>query len=188
MTKLNDTYWIQTYSGKRFDLLNPTPDMICLTDLAKSLSNICRFNGHCEFYSVAQHSVLVSQACPKEDQFWGLLHDQSEAYYNDISSPLKSTPHFRRYKELEHKLEKIIFEKFGLFGERPTSVKVADLRVLSTEALSLLKKPLHPDWVLPAEPLPFKIKPLSPKKAEALFLHTFRSLTTKKQYDKWIKE
>lgn len=54
-------HWIETYTGKQFSLDNPTPDMICLEDIAHSLSMICRYNGHCErFYSVATHSILLA--------------------------------------------------------------------------------------------------------------------------------
>ena len=73
--------WIQTYLGIQFWPLDPRPEEVMLFDIAHSLSNMCRFTGHCrEFYSVAQHSVIVSQNVPREDAAWGLLHDASEAY------------------------------------------------------------------------------------------------------------
>lgn len=180
-------YWIQTFSGKRFDLVKPKPESITIRDIAHSLSNICRFNGHCEFYSVAQHSVMVSQVCDPQDAFWGLMHDATEAYYNDLSSPLKNTPHLKMYKELEHTLEHIIFNKFNLLGERPNSIKRADLQMLSTEAVSLIS-PLHPDWDLPTPPLPMIIIPVPPKEAERLFLHRFKELAPREQYKKWMAE
>jgi len=60
--------WIQTYSGRRFNPTRPHIDAIVIQDIAHSLSMQCRFSGHCKkFYSVAQHSVLVSYLCNQED-------------------------------------------------------------------------------------------------------------------------
>ena len=54
-------YWMQTYSGKAFEM-PPTLDMICLQDIAHSLSMLCRYNGHInKFYSVGEHSILLSK-------------------------------------------------------------------------------------------------------------------------------
>ena len=81
--------WIQTYTKKKFDLLDPKPEMVCIEDVAHHLSNVCRFSGACsEFYSVAQHSVLVSEVCSPDSAVWGLLHDAGEAYYGDIVTPI----------------------------------------------------------------------------------------------------
>jgi 5'-deoxynucleotidase YfbR-like HD superfamily hydrolase len=131
--------WIQTYSGKKFDLLNPTPESISIFDIAHALSNICRYTGHTkEFYSVAQHSVLASVNVPPKDALAGLLHDATEAYLTDISKPLKML--LPEYCKLEDKIYKIIAAKFGLPAELPASVKEADLRLLATEKRDLLEK------------------------------------------------
>src|SRR6266496_3875421 len=82
-------------SGKWFNVFNPKPEDVDIRDIAHALSNQCRFTGHTkEFYSVAQHSVLVSTFCAPEDAAWGLLHDASEAYLSDIASPVKKHPDF----------------------------------------------------------------------------------------------
>lgn len=53
--------WIQTYSGRQFDIAAPTPEMVDLEDIAHSLAMQCRYNGHCQhFYSVAEHSGYVA--------------------------------------------------------------------------------------------------------------------------------
>ena len=175
---MNDA-WIQTYSGKRFNPTNPVPDAIVIQDIAHALSNICRFTGHCSsFYSVAQHCVLVSYICNHENAIYGLLHDASEAYCQDIASPIKKTPEFSGYREVESRLQKAVYKRFGLSNKEPDDVKMADLLLLSTEARDLMS-PARPDWNLPVKPLPFKIVPLQPIEAEKLFLERFKDLFNK---------
>jgi len=72
--------WFQTYTGKKVFAFEPRGIDISITDIAYALSNVCRFGGHSLFYSVAQHSVLVSQVCDPEHALIGLLHDSSHAY------------------------------------------------------------------------------------------------------------
>ena len=179
--------WVQLHSGRKFVLLDPQPENITIKDLAHSLSHLCRFNGHIrEFYSVGQHSILVSQAVEPRFALAGLLHDASEALITDIPKPLKRLSIFAGYRELEAKIQHMIFTKFGVEGE-PPEVKMADMQMLSTEARDLLA-PLHPDWKLSIDPLPFTIVPLSPTETEALFLHTFRQLVSPEAYHKWMNE
>ena len=109
------TYWLQTFTGKKIDLINPTREMVDIEDIAHSLSMICRYNGHCrDFYSVAEHSVMVEamgsqillrreaerysgrlSAPPKptseivQQSLALLLHDAAEAYIGDLTTPLK---------------------------------------------------------------------------------------------------
>lgn len=175
-TPYNKDAWIQTFTGRKFHPLNPSISEISLLDIAHALSNICRFTGHAkEFYSVAQHCVLVSYICDSQDALHGLLHDASEAYLSDISRPLKHSGFFEEYKKIEHNLQSLIFQKFGLSMEEPKGVKLADTTLLATEARDLLS-PLHPDWNQPAKPLPFTITALPPKEAKALFLERFEEL------------
>lgn len=171
--------WIQTFTGKKFFPVEPNVKDICIRDIAHSLAYLCRFTGHIHsFYSVAQHSVLVSYLVSKECALAALLHDASEAYLQDIPKPLKRLPLFEEYRKLEHKLQAMIFEKFNwIDGELP-EIKEADVTMLATEARDLLGG-LHPEWVQPCEPLPFTIKPLPPHEAEEMFLNRFTALVTK---------
>jgi hypothetical protein len=75
------TRYFRTFTGRRVHSLSPSSDEIDIDDIAHSLAYQCRFLGHTDgFYSVAQHSVLVSQMVPEQDALWGLLHDAAEAY------------------------------------------------------------------------------------------------------------
>lgn len=174
----NDGPWIQTFTGKRFNPLNPVIEAIAIEDIAHALSNICRFTGHCsDFYSVAQHSVLVSYLCNHEHALYGLLHDASEAYCQDIASPIKKTEEFSAYREVEAKLQRAVYKRFDCLKEEPADVKLADMMIFATEARDLMS-PLRCDFIVGTKPLPFNIIPLPPKQAKALFLERFKELNT----------
>lgn len=174
--------WIQTYTRKRFTILNPKIEDICLADIVQGLSNICRFTGQLEdFYSVAQHSVLVSYICKnKEHKLSALCHDFSEAYLNDISTPLKKSPQLEGYRINESNLSKIIYRKFGLPEIEPPEVKEADLIALATEAKYLFVP--RDDWSFEWGKYAIEIdfKPLLPKEAKKLFLERFHELYIEK--------
>jgi hypothetical protein len=149
-----NTDWIQTYSGGQFWPLDPRAEEVEIADIAHALSNMCRFTGHVkEFYSVAQHSVLVAELVPTEHKLWALLHDASEAYLHDLPRPLKrSQPFGALYKGHEARLMEVICEKFGLPAEEPPCVKDADTRLLMTERRDLMGREVEP-WKDQAEPI-----------------------------------
>ena len=169
-------FWIQTYTGLKFDFVELSAESVNINDIAHALSNICRYTGHTNgFYSVAQHSVLASLYVPKEDAFIALLHDATEAYLTDISKPLKVL--LPQYCELEYKVYGVIAAKFGLPYKLPASVKETDLRLLATEKRDLLSK--EPDeWttIRTIECYPEKITPWNQDCAEFMFLKKFREL------------
>lgn len=181
--------WIQTYSGRRFNPTNPYVDAIVIQDIAHALSMQCRFSGHVrKFYSVAQHSVLVSYICDSADALWGLLHDATEAYLVDVPRPLKRSGKFDAYLEFEAKMQVAICKRFGLPEKEPPSVKRADTILLATEARDLMS-PLHSDWKQPCDPLPFKIDPLNHQMAKDLFMKRFFELTgaSSSAYEHYLK-
>jgi hypothetical protein len=86
-----DHYFTVTESGKRVDYFYPSPDCICIEDIASSLSITFRFRSS-HMYSVAQHSLYVAALAGRKDSALardGLMHDATEAYMSDIPSPLK---------------------------------------------------------------------------------------------------
>lgn len=130
---------IRTFTGKYVNPLDLKPDDVCIEDIAHHLSLICRFTGASPFhYSVAQHSVAVAGFMfanhgTKEAGLAGLLHDASEAYLNDIASPVKHDPRMSFYREAEDRAERIIFTKFGLDHALLALTKVEDDKVFFAE-------------------------------------------------------
>lgn len=163
--------WIQTFTGKQFWPLDPRPEDIDVRDIAHALANTCRFNGHClGFYSVAEHSVLVSRHASPEYRLAALLHDAAEAYLADIPRPLK--PYLSGYHEIERRLEECIAEKFDLPHPWPEEVKELDSRILADEAERLMGAP-PADWHLPLLKLGVRFPFWKPMDAELEFLREF---------------
>ena len=105
---------IQTYTGRKFFPVAPRAEDIEILDVAHALSMLCRYTGHTkQFYSVAQHSVLVSRIVPPQDAAWGLLHDASEAYLCDVARPIKP------YRLLEQRLMVQVAGRFDLTYAEP---------------------------------------------------------------------
>jgi hypothetical protein len=131
---------IRTSSGRLFWPLDAREEEIQLEDIAHALSQLCRFVGHTRmFYSVAQHSVLVSRLCPPADALHGLLHDASEAYLGDVSRPIKHQPIFAAYREAETRLQGLVYLRFGLTPVEPKTVKAADEKALHAELRDFIK-------------------------------------------------
>lgn len=172
-----DNGWLQSYRGRKVYPLNLQPEDVCIEDIAHALSMQCRFTGHTrEFYSVAQHSVLVSVYVPPQDALAGLMHDASEAYLMDLPRPLKHSPFFAFYRERESAAMNAIFHHFGIKDFSWENVKEADDRMLATEARDLMS-PLHPEWRTLKAPYVRRIASWSPDQAEIAFLRRFRALT-----------
>ena len=174
---------IQVYGHVVMDPINPDPDDITIDSIAHSLSNQCRFAGHTnKFYSVAEHSIHVSNSVPQEDALWGLLHDASEAYLVDFPSPLKYSIFGKSYRAVESHLMEVICEKFGLPYDMPESVVRADIALLGTEVRDLLNSgpedELWGPW-LTEPPISYSLSdPLNPEAAKRYFLGLFYELTT----------
>ena len=148
--------------GQRFDLARPDPALIDFGDIATALSRQCRFNGHGRlFYSVAEHSVLVSQlvihVASEADQprlgLLGLLHDAHEAYLGDITRPVQAcfaqdNPAFAdRRHQISIGLDAVIYAKAGILNPTATEAKIihrADNAVLEIEQERLFARHCAP--------------------------------------------
>lgn len=171
---------IATFRGIEFNLVAPAPVMVNVVDVAHALSNICRFTGHCqEFYSVAQHCVLASFHGPEDEALARLVHDAVEAYFGDVSSPLKQL--LPEYKRLERHAESVVLPALGVALPLPPSVKPADLTMLATEKRDLMRyTPMR--WSLLDGIKPGgMIAPWSPRFAREAFLTRYVDLTARER-------
>ena len=120
--------WQRMLSGRRLDLLDPTPVDIEIEDIAHGLAFVARWNGqtHGDFaYSVAEHSLLVEQIfqaiLPNADAKWllaALLHDAPEYVIGDMISPVKAAVG-PGYETLDDRLSRAIHIRFGLPAKIP---------------------------------------------------------------------
>ena len=129
---LYTTDCIRTFTGLYINVFSPTPEMICIEDIAHGLSNQCRFAGHLnKFYSVAQHSWHCYTLVSDEHKLAALLHDASEAYLCDMPKPIKKN--LPDYCKIEDNLMKVISKKFGFEYPSSKEVKEADKTMLIVE-------------------------------------------------------
>ena len=109
---------MNTYTGKRFDPMQMTPEDVSLRDIAHALSLLCRGGGHMKyFYTVGLHSLNCAREAASRG--WSdrlvlacLLHDASEAYLSDIIRPVKM--HLSNYLEIEEQIMQTILTHFHL--------------------------------------------------------------------------
>lgn len=176
----------QTRSGVAWDILNPNPENVRIEDIAHSLSNQCRYNGHTpEFYSVAEHSVRVSSCLPPKHQLAGLLHDAAETYLGDIVRPLK--PMLLGFKELEEQTMEVILDGLGLshLDVYADEIDFADKNtILATEGRDLMHIEQWEEWApdlysdaFVASALPEKIVPWTNIEARRRFMDAYLYLT-----------
>jgi uncharacterized protein len=182
MTELEPGPFIQTVSGRRINPFEPDPSEIDPQDIAQALSNQCRFGGHCRvFYSVAQHSVIVSDLVREsggdpETVLAALLHDASEAYLVDLPHPLKHRSELGvAYRRAEAVLEQAIRERFSLVADM-SGIKPIDRALLATERRAFTGDVWHWPELDGVEPLDLTLEPWEPAKAAREFLARFEQL------------
>jgi 5'-deoxynucleotidase YfbR-like HD superfamily hydrolase len=132
MPKAPPRAWQRMLSGRRLDLLDPTPVDIEIEDIAHGLAFVARWNGQTRgdfAYSVAEHSLLVeaiyTRLDPESPVRWrlaALLHDAPEYVIGDMISPVKAAVG-PGYGALDERLAAAIHLRFGLPASVPKSVK-----------------------------------------------------------------
>jgi hypothetical protein len=176
---MSEHSFIQTYSGRKFNFLDPDPETITIVDIAHALSQTCRFGGHTsKFYSVADHSVNVARLLAWEGYSIatieaGLFHDSAEAFLGDMVTPLKRM--LPQYAEMEKRITNIIHRKFAidLSDVGFDAIKQADEILLVAEAKILFDYPPIDNWTERYPPLPRHVRlhvSKTPKEAEYYFL------------------
>jgi 5'-deoxynucleotidase YfbR-like HD superfamily hydrolase len=179
-------------SGRRLDLLDPSPFDIEIEDIAHGLARVARWNGQTHgdhAFSVAQHCMLVEDLVaafkPGIAQRWrlaALLHDAPEYVVGDLISPFKAAVGLD-YKTLENKLLAAIHVRFGLPAQIPDDttglIKRADKAAAYFEATQLAG--FNSDEALeffgpPRGAPPLKLQPLPARDAQEKFVERFKEL------------
>jgi 5'-deoxynucleotidase YfbR-like HD superfamily hydrolase len=180
----------RTFTGRKFNILNPSFEMIDIRDIAKGLAYKPHFSGFSpKFFSIAEHSLAVEEmiALIDKDNYHArleaLLHDASEAYTGDMIKPIKNL--LPNFVMIEKKIQSTIFSKYGI---QPKSydldIKPTDNRIQDIEAMAFYRKD--------ADLSPFErilvekyIKYLTPDEALKEFTARFEWLIAKvKTYEK----
>jgi 5'-deoxynucleotidase YfbR-like HD superfamily hydrolase len=188
--------WQRMLSGRRLDLLDPSPLDIEIEDIAHGLARVARWNGQthgAHIFSVAQHTLLVGavlrQQTPRVDhsiRLAAMLHDAPEYVIGDMISPFKAVIG-GSYKVVEKRLLSAIHIRFGLPAVLPaeieTQIKAADMGAAYLEATHLAgfaqaeaKRLFGRDPKLPAATEKDYVTPWSAGRAEKQFLARFKAL------------
>lgn len=191
--------WQRMLSGRRLDLLNPSPLDIEIEDIAHGLARVARWNGQTKgdhAFSVAQHCVLVtdiaehlSPALTQEQRLVALLHDAPEYVVGDMISPFKAALGLD-YKSFEQRLLAAIHIRFGLAATVPEKlaafIKGCDRLAAFLEATQLAGFGIEEATKFFGRPKGldggdaarfFRLKPLAPNEASAQYLRLFQKLS-----------
>jgi uncharacterized protein len=185
--------WQRMLSGRRLDLLDPSPMDIEIEDIAHGLARVARWNGQTvgeHAFSVAQHSVVVEDICahirPGLEPRWrlaALLHDASEYVIGDMISPFKAALGLD-YKKFEERLETAIHIRFGIPAKTPSDIKVlikqADRACAFFEATQLAgfsHQEALEFFDAPPAGYQLHIEPLSPAQAQTRYIQRYHVLS-----------
>jgi len=193
LKKINQRAWQRMLSGRKLDILSPSPFDIEIEDIALGLSRVTRWNGQTTGehpYSVAQHSVLVEEFFNNEYPYlnkkWNLaalLHDAPEYVIGDLITPFKYALN-NSYRYVEDNLMKAIYLRFGLPAILPrhieTKIKKIDKALAWFEAIDLAGyKEKEASQIIKKPNLNFERKiiiALSAKDVEKKFLKKFHTI------------
>ena len=179
-------------SGRRLDLLDPSPFDVEIEDIAQGLARVARWNGQTEgdhAFSVAEHSVIVERLCVQLEPDWpyrwrlaALLHDAPEYVIGDMISPFKAALGVD-YKAFEARLETAIHARYGLPGALPKAVKAVIKRAdrvcaffEATQIAGFTVEEARKFFGRPPKGVTVRLNPLPVKQAQTLFLERFATL------------
>ena len=185
--------WQRMLSGRRLDLLDPSPLDIEIEDIAHGLARVARWNGQTKgahAFSVAQHCLLVEQIAselrPRASRAFrlaALLHDAAEYVVGDLISPFKAAVGLD-YKSLENRLSSAIHLRFGLPAQSPPEdvnlIKRADRYAAFFEATQLAGFGITEARRFFGTPRKVRAPVLSPlrvSEVQKLYLNTFKRLS-----------
>lgn len=170
-------------SGGQWWPLDPRPDDFSIEDIAHHLALTCRYGGATRFfYSVAEHSVLVSYHVPPHLALHGLLHDAAEAVVGDTIQPIKMLPEWEAVRRVEDLNFRAICRRFGLAwgSEIDEVVGEVDRRLVTDEVEALIPGGAayleQKGWPM-GERLGADVVAYSPERAEVAFMLRYLELT-----------
>ncbi|WP_375263869.1 hypothetical protein [Palleronia sp.] len=192
--------WLATATGGFWSIEHPHPADVDATNIFVGLARVCRYAGQVDpdrcFYSVAEHSMLMTQwaidngvVTHREDALAILLHDAAESIYGDMPTPLKAM--MPGYREIENKAQAVIMEAFGLSDGSveitKAQIKELDIRVRLDERLALIREPALSEgmgvpWMGDDErhrPLDVRIRGLWPTRAREEMLDLVDRIVTR---------
>lgn len=175
-------FFITLASGRDYHYADPTPDAFCAEDIAHHLSRENRWSNNIEpvSFSIAQHSLLVAQACERPDSRpYALLHDAVEMVIRDLPTPFKGFL-FSLGADLvayeRRVMEQAVYPAFNLAppsAEISRDVHRADQIALATEFRDIVQGK-NENWQPKAPPLKTRVKYIPQPKVEEMFLEALR--------------
>lgn len=184
--------WQRMLSGRRLDLLDPSPLDIEIVDIARGLARVARWNGQTagdHAFSVAEHSVVVEDLfaqlypdAPVSERLAALLHDASEYVIGDMISPFKAALGLD-YRAFEQRLDEAVNRRFGLSAKTPARLKKRIKRCdvicawfEATQIAGFTVEEADQLFITPPDDVRVVIDPLPVVAAEAAFLARFEAL------------
>jgi 5'-deoxynucleotidase YfbR-like HD superfamily hydrolase len=184
--------WQRMLSGRRLDLLDPSPMDIEIEDIAHGLARVARWNGQTigdYAFNVAQHCMVVEEIArflkpniSTQESLMALLHDAPEFVIGDMISPFKNALGYD-YRIFEDRLERAIHIRFGLVAKTPAPlkklIKKADRICAWYEAIELAGFTVDEAdefFITPPEGLEISVSPMTPIVSQRAFVDRFNQL------------
>ena len=184
--------WQRMLSGRRLDILDPSPVDIEIDDIAHGLARVARWNGQTVGplpFNVAQHSLIVEAFCCEMKPGWparwrlaALLHDAPEFVIGDMISPFKAQLG-TVYKTIEHRLQQAVHLRFGLPADLPETVEKTIKRgdrasafFEATQIAGFTDKEARKFFGAPRGVAPIELNTMTATEAQAAYIQRFKIL------------